>query len=326
MRLFDAVLVTGCRFEIAQSVCRILKQSGTVGVVVGSDFHAEHPGAFVCDHVELTEAVDDPRYFDSIRRIVDAHHIDLIVPMSEAEIFRFADGGFADDFGGVPVLMADRRSLAVGRDKLSIIEFLARHRLAHPWTLLAGLHDPPQIPCIMKPRRGNESDGVLLVDDADFIPILRRTRPADIWQELLLPADAEYTCALFRSTSNAFRSLIMRRQLRGGSSVAGEVVHAPVIERYLQTIAVALDLKGAVNVQLRVTGDGPVAFELNSRFSSTVMCRHLMGFQDVIWAMTDARGLPLPPYEPVGHGTRFYRGSVEYIVPRDTAPETPSAR
>jgi carbamoyl-phosphate synthase large subunit len=43
-------------------------------------------------------------------------------------------------------------------------------------------------------------------------------------------------------------------------------------------------------VQLRLTDKGPRVFEINPRFSSTVLMRHRMGFSDVLWAIEEAEG------------------------------------
>ena len=45
-----------------------------------------------------------------------------------------------------------------------------------------------------------------------------------------------------------------------------------------------------MNVQLRLTDRGPRVFEINPRFSSTVLMRHRMGFTDVLWAIEEAEG------------------------------------
>ena len=314
MHLYESVLITGCRFEIGQGLCRILKRTKAATVVVGADFSTDHPGALIFDKFELTTRPDHPDYFQSIRRIVREHQVDLIVPMSEAEIYRFSGQGYHGSFEGVPLLTADAKSVAVGQDKLITVEFLAKNGIPHPWTVTTGEQDPLDVPCVIKRRRGNEGEGFQIVDDPDLVPILRKKRPEDIWQELLLPEDEEYTCGLFRSRLGEIRSIAIRRRLQGGYTCAGEVVFDESLKEYLDQIAESLHLRGSINVQLKRTRNGPVAFEINPRFSSTVVFRHLLGFQDFIWAMKDLKGIDLGPYQPANEGLRFYRGPREYIV------------
>lgn len=313
-RLFDSVLITGCRFEIGQGLCRILKKTEAARVVIGSDFSTDHPGTLIFDHFEQTARPEHPGYFDSIRRILEAHQVDLIVPMSEAEIFLFTGEGYLDSFEGVPLLTPNKEAIRIGQDKLTTMQFFAEHGIPHPWTVIVGEQDPLEVPCVVKPRRGNEGEGFLVVEDLAMVPIIKRTRPSDIWQELLLPEEEEYTCGLFRSRAGEIRSISFRRRLQGGYTSAGEVVQNRLVGEYLLAIAEALDLQGSVNVQLKLTQAGPRAFEINPRFSSTVMFRHLLGFQDLLWTMMDMRGMELDPYEPTEGGVRFYRCPRELFV------------
>lgn len=315
LTLFGTVLITGCRFEIGQGLCRILKMTGAADIVIGSDFSTDHAGGLVFDHFVKTTRPDDPEYFDCIRGIIHKHKIDLIIPMSEAEIFLFSERGYGTSFEDVPVLTANRESILAGQDKLATADFLAKRGLLHPWTTAVESGDPREIPCVAKPRHGNESEDVIVVDDPGLIKTLRKTRPGHVWQELLLPETEEYTCGLFRSATGDVRSISFRRRLQGGYTCAGEVVCNDDIKLYLHHIAASLNLRGSVNVQLKLTAKGPVAFEINPRFSSTVVFRHLLGFEDLIWVMKDLKGIDPGPYQPVEAGARFYRGPREYIIP-----------
>jgi carbamoyl-phosphate synthase large subunit len=76
---------------------------------------------------------------------------------------------------------------------------------------------------------------------------------------------------------------------------------------------VKLDLLGSINIQLRMTGNLPKIFEINPRFSSTVLYRHLFGFEDLIWSIEDRLGLELSDNRQEFIGRKFYKGYVEYI-------------
>lgn len=57
-----------------------------------------------------------------------------------------------------------------------------------------------------------------------------------------------------------------------------------------QMIAEGLDLRDNMNIKLRLTDKGPRIFEINPRFSSTVLVRHRICFSDVLWALEEAEG------------------------------------
>ena len=81
----------------------------------------------------------------------------------------------------------------------------------------------------------------------------------------------------------------------------------------LCNLADKINLDGSINVQLRLTKKGPVVFEINPRFSSTVLFRHMFGFKDLEWSIQDKLNIELEPYEAAREGRTFYKGFNEFI-------------
>jgi carbamoyl-phosphate synthase large subunit len=69
-----------------------------------------------------------------------------------------------------------------------------------------------------------------------------------------------------------------------------------------------------LNVQLRLRGGIPYVFEINPRFSSTLMMRHKIGFQDFIWTLDYLTTQDKPPAWHIPEGHYIYRVSDEVIV------------
>ncbi len=320
MQLFDTVLLTGCSENISQGLCRILRMTGAARRVIGCDTHDHHPGLLLFDACGVIAPADDPAFLESITELARQHRVDLVVPVFEAEIGRLV----RDEVTRVPgigsMLLPSTRAVSTGLDKLATARFLERRGLAFPWTDLVGEAEPRQLPCILKPRIGNRGNGMLRISDRDLASSYRRARPQDLWQELLLPDDQEYTCGVYRSRRGEVRVMASRRVWQSGSTYAGTVVRDPLIESYLTSIAEGLELRGSINVQLRLTQRGPVAFEINPRFSGTVVFRHRLGFEDFHWSLQEARGLPPTPFRGAPTGTRFFLGAEELVIP---APEGP---
>jgi len=129
----------------------------------------------------------------------------------------------------------------------------------------------------------------------------------DIFQEWIVGDEEEYTCGLFRSVSGEIRTMILRRRLHEGRTVCGTVEENPAIEALLSALAKALNLRGSINVQLRLRDGVPYVFEINPRFSSTVRFRHQLGFSDLLWSVQDVAGHLLSDYVPPRAGLRFYK-------------------
>ena len=62
-----------------------------------------------------------------------------------------------------------------------------------------------------------------------------------------------------------------------------------------------------------MTNSLPKVFEINPRFSSTVLFRYLFGFKDLEWSINDLLGITLDSYNPPEVGSKFYKGFNEYI-------------
>ena len=81
----------------------------------------------------------------------------------------------------------------------------------------------------------------------------------------------------------------------------------------LHKLAEKLHLIGSINVQLRMRENDPVVFEINPRFSSTVLFRHLFGFKDLEWSIQDIIDYEIGSFTKVREGRKFYKGFNEFI-------------
>ncbi len=310
-----SILVTGCGGDIALGVGRVLRQLGVARRLAGCDAKSDHPGATVFDSCALAPRADAPDYAQRLEALARRCKAELIVPMTEPELGALLKAGALERLGKIPVLAANALAVKTGLDKLATARFLKSRGLAHPWTRVVGDGPPLRLPCIIKRRSGSGGRDLLRVADKATAVALARKRPDDIWQEALPCDEEEHTVGVFRGASGETRSLSLRRGAQIGATERAEVRHAPAIARYARDIAEGLELRGAINVQLRVTPSGPVAFEINARFSSTAPFRHALGFKDVLWAFEDRLGRKLSIYRPPKQGTMVYRTYGEAVFP-----------
>lgn len=314
MKPFDTLFITGCGGDIPIALARIARQERLCGRLVGSDIHDDHPGPAYFDRCLVLPRADHPDYFDALATTLNREKASLLVIGSEPELRAFHRAGIDRVWERMNVIMASRQALQIGLDKLDTARFLESKGLPSPWTVPASQSLPKAYPCIAKDREGSGSRTIKIVETEQEAISIQRSRPAAIFQERLLPDDQEYTCGLYRNQNGSVRTIAFRRTLQGGLTGKGQVVENPEIDRLLHAIAEGLDLRGSINVQLRLTSRGPVVFEINPRFSSTVLIRHLLGFQDLVWSLRETLGLEPGEYRPPRAGTKFYRTSNEVIL------------
>lgn len=306
------ILVTAAGGDIGQSIGKILKENKDYSIV-GCDISDENAGVFIFDNFEIVPMCSSINYLESLNAILDKYKIELIIPTSEAEIKFFMKEGYLEFYRNIPVVAPSQEILEIGFDKLATANFLKQQSLPYPITEIVSEMEEVSIPCIVKSRQGAGSKNIFKVKDKEELKYISKRYADYIAQELLLPDDEEYTCGVYRSSLGEIRTITFKRQLKGGATGYGITVIDSAIENVLVAIAEKSNLIGSVNVQLRNTEKGPMVFEINPRFSSTVLFRHLLGFQDLVWAIQDRHNMTISAYNPVQSGRKIYKGYSEYI-------------
>jgi len=308
------ILVTGCGGDIGQSVGKILNQNSNVDCLIGCDISNQNAGQFIFKNFFLGVPCSHEGYVESIEDVVLKHKIDLIIPIAEPELRFLSNSKILNKIGQAKIVCANEKSLEIGFDKLKTANFLEENDLPFPKTeLMSSITEQLVFPVIIKSRTGSGSSAIYIANNEVDFNYLKYKHPDFIVQEFLSSDDGEFTCGVFRSNNGVVRSIVLKRELTGGYSGYGEVVHNSTITKVLSTIAEKLDLRGSINVQLRLTSKGPVVFEINPRFSSTVLFRHMFGFEDLKWSIQDKTEQEVSAYKEVEAGKKFYKGFSEYI-------------
>lgn len=282
------VLITGIGGDISQGVATILREARPDLRLVGVDTNSQHGGQLFVDCLEIVPSATAPGYRSALQAVIDRYGVGIFIPMSEPELGALHP--FVDLVPGLKWITAGAEVVAAGLDKLATVRALEKLGLPVPWTMPASDAGPVAYPCILKNRYGSGSRAVFRLENIEDSEYFAKRYPDAVYQELLEPADREVTCAVYRKRDGEVLSLLMLRRLTGGFTGWAKIIDDQQTAQMCARIAEGLDLRGSMNVQLRLTDQGPRVFEINPRFSSTVLMRHRMGFSDVLWAIEEAEG------------------------------------
>lgn len=309
------ILVTGCGGDIGQSIGKILLKSPFTKNLFGIDISDKNAAQFIFPNFSIGLPISHPEYSRTLESFIENNDIDLIIPMAEPEIRYFSKQNILEKIGKAKMITASSFALEVGFDKYKTAQFLEANGLPFPKTDLAkDVKEITSFPVILKSRKGSGSRDIYKINSMFEFSFFTRNQIEDlVLQEFIPDHDGEFTCGLFRSSAFEIRTLIFKRELHGGHSGYGEVIESSTITHLLEKLAVKLDLKGSINVQLRIKDDLPKIFEINPRFSSTVLFRHLLDFKDLEWSIQDVLKQEISNYTKPKVGTRFYKGHEEYI-------------
>lgn len=309
------ILLTGAGGDIGIALARILRETWPATPLIGADCDPEAVGAWFVDRFHVLPRADSPDYVVALRDLLARESIGAVIPLAEAELARLlADDLIGPRLGDAALVTANREALATGLDKLVTARALAAAGIAVPETGIVGEDEPGDFDLVLKPRSGRGSKGLRTLAREEF-DSLRGACKGQLWQRRLADEREEYTCGIARFAGVPARSLSFRRTLQGGLTGKGEVVHDPRLSRLCAEVAAALELDGAINVQLRIDAGTPMIFEVNPRLSSTLGFRHRLGFRDAVWAIEDRLGLPVGRYLPPAAGVRIERVAFEVIRP-----------
>lgn len=307
------ILVTGCGGDIGQSIGKILNKSALVNELYGCDISDKNAGKFIYSNFFIGLPYKDNNYLSNLERYIEVNKIDFIIPIAEPELRYFSETDNLKAIGRAKMITASSESLTIGFDKLATANFLKENNLPFPETVLVSEENSPKFPVILKSRTGSGSAAVYKINNLEDYNYIKSKHTDFIAQEFLEDSQGEYTCGVFRSKKGGIRTLIFKRELTGGYSGYGEIINNKDINNLLCNLAVKINLEGSINVQLRLTEKGPVVFEINPRFSSTVLFRHMFGFRDLEWSIQDKLNLEIEPYEDANEGQKFYKGFNEFI-------------
>jgi carbamoyl-phosphate synthase large subunit len=307
------ILVTGANGDIADAAGRILRECWPDAALHGADAAGEWPGLVPFDRMHAVPLAREPSYLAALGELVTKEGFDLVIPMTEPELLRLCQPDAA--VLRLPLLMNPAEVVETGCDKLRTARWLSEHGIGVPLTVSLVDATPDMLPVIVKPRFGYGSARVERVATAVQLAELKGTRTEPTVAQGFIPdSSGEYTCAILK-TADTVRHITLRRTLLGGLTGQAEVIANPAIDAYLDAIADRLPQPSAVNVQLRLKDGEPLAFEINPRFSSTVMMRHRLGFQDLAWMVNYFLHGEIPPAWNPPVGARVFRLSREAVAP-----------
>ena len=304
------VLVTAIGGDVGQAIALVLKKHYPDCEIVGSDIKKIASKMDLVDKYLVSPPAEDLNFLGWMKQTILDHGITVVIPASDAEVIAHLE---THDVGA-SVVGPSRSAVNISKDKLLTANFFSKNEIDGPQTQDIQSVAPTIFPVIVKPRSGRGSRDIYICNDIEELASLRHNFPQFIVQEMLSPADAEMTCAVYRSENVGTRVLVMNRKLSGGTTSWIRVVEDDRISRYCEKIAECLNLRGSINIQLIATIEGPKAFEINGRFSSTVAMRDQLDFCDLHWSIQDQVFGKSSHYVPPKAGAELFRNSIHVVA------------
>ncbi len=292
------VLVTGAGSGVAQGIIKALRISGLPVSVIAADIAPLNAGLYRADEAVILPRVEESSALDGIVGLLSEHRVDVVMIGSEFDLEFFSvHRAEIEQRTGAVVVVAPPETIRIANDKWLTAEFLRTHGLPYAEACLPeNADDAARIartwgyPLVLKTRRGTSSRNVHIVGDERMLRERFLTTPFPMLQRLIdIPSPelrTEYTCSIFRTAQGRILGpFTARRTVRGGTSWLIEVAPVEELNPFLRAFGAVIEFVGSLNVQLMLTKNGPVPFEINSRFSGTTAVRANFGFNEPAMAL-----------------------------------------
>lgn len=283
------ILISGFAGDIAESIAEIIKKNSNQIEIVGSDINPIKVNYNLLNKFIESPPAKSEIYFDWLFQVLQDQKFDFFIPTSEPEL------EFLSKLDEANLISLESKVKIIWAGKEVIQEFMSKTRTS---IFLQSLNiDTPKIyenypnnqkidfPVIVKPDKGRGSRDVFLCQNKLQLDAALFFVDSPTIQEYISGIDDEYTCGIFSDSNKNIFVIVFRRYLSGGITNWVELVEDPEIKRICELIANKINLNGSINIQLRKQGNRIVIFEVNPRFSSTVLFRHIFGFEDLLWSI-----------------------------------------
>ena len=321
MRKKYKVLVTALGGILGPSLVKALQLSETDFDIHGCDVTPQCYGqAFVQEYHQVPLA-SDGEYIKAIADLCKTMNVDCVIPASDPEIQTLVRSD--NKLISIPIICQQENILRIFSDKLATAEHLDSLVVLSPWAdgndreAIEQVLQQTGYPVIVKPRRSSGSRSVSKVEDQVSLDKALKNTHEPFVQAYLDDNGGEYSVGVFRcdefEESIAFKREI--HPINSGCSWFAELDQVPEVTQYAMQVARSIGAMGSINVQLRLTREGPRLLEVNPRFSSLVAARAASGFMDAEWSILNALGInissPQQPYKPIKFH-RFLHEVVDY--------------
>lgn len=291
------VLVTGAGGGVGQGIIKSLHLIQGLDIrIVSADMDSLATGLYAGNVSYLLPACYASDYLDEISKIFESENIDYYFPGTDVELKLCAlKKDYIKNNFNVDVVVSSIEAIEISDDKYKTYLFLKQNNFNYPETFTQESIDLDSLkyPLIVKPIIGCRSIGVSIANEESELKHRLSNENGLLTQELIGTDDSEYTCTIVSLNGKTSDVLILKRYLRSGDTFRAEPIENKIISDYVKDVAIALNIHGSCNFQLRVDkNDIPKIFEINCRFSGTTPFCSQLGFNPVEFYIKTSMNIP----------------------------------
>ncbi len=283
--------------------------------IFGADINENCPQFIDVDEAFQIPPANHPEFCEVVIDICKRYEISALFHGCEPELSVYSRNRALFKRNGIFLPINKQSTIEKCLDKVKTNEFLASINVLAPKCISVKdyyeVQDPALFPMVMKPSVGSGgSKNCFIAQNKQELKALLKFLEANdehpiMLQEYVGHEESEYTVGILHDMDgNYINSIAIKRELKSGLNIKYSVANLsgkPELGKNLvissgismglvqkneevlticKLIAKKLDVRGAINIQGRLTSKGFMVFEINPRFSGTTSIRALMGYNE----------------------------------------------
>jgi carbamoyl-phosphate synthase large subunit len=241
------------------------REAGATTIAVDVDRYA--PTLYKADRYALVGRLDEDGYIPSLRDLVRAHGVDVIVPLADMDQLKLARA--RDELEPALVLLPDADVVDRMSDKYAAHTLFEELGFDSPATYLPDeIPNDLEFPVLVKARRGYGSRHIHQARDREALELELARTPVDSMVQQVCPGK-EFSIDLICDLDGRCLNAIPRTMIesKGGESIKGMTVKDEALIDLARRLSEAIPLKGVATVQCFRGSDGRHRItDVNPRF------------------------------------------------------------
>jgi carbamoyl-phosphate synthase large subunit len=283
--------------------------------ILGADMNPNCPQFDRVEKGFVLPPASSPGFIDAVLSLCRAHGVAAVFHGCEPELLAYSRNRSRFASSGVLLPINRAETIELCMDKALTHAFLQEQGFRPPATALAGSVDDAlavaPFPLVLKPHVGTgaSKDCFIVQDEEELAGVMMYLKVGPVRpmlvQEYVGTPESEFTVGVLHDLDGRYLNAIaLRRELKSALNLRstapnltgraelgprlaissgismGELGRFPAVTEACRRIATALDVRGAINIQGRMTQQGFRVFEINPRFSGTTSIRAMMGYNE----------------------------------------------
>jgi carbamoyl-phosphate synthase large subunit len=218
------------------------------------------------DRFQVLPLFSDSHCMQSLLEICKAEKVSALVPLTNKAIEFMADHRNELEEEGRLLWIPQNTTIEICHDKWKLFEFLMNEGFDTPSTFLSGKLESP-FPLIAKPRRGEGSKDVFVLENSDDLEFYIKKCPHHVFQKRI--DGQEFSIDAYFDQQGLPRLIVPRERLevRGGEVMVSRInLNADIIDK-VTALGARLGLTGPCTIQ-GIQDDKFYFTDVNLRFGS----------------------------------------------------------